>query len=203
MQTKLIKYIEEKYPGYTARSGMEHQAYALETHRAGLATDDLERLRAQGLILIKTAQEITQCDKIPSQEEKDLMEFIRTKYNQDIPDEIIKETAEIIIARNNMQNPLVFILHNCEWVFQQKLLFNTVYRFKVENQLFGNANFLTITYHEKKLSLNHKISELLFRYASAGEYDFVFYLNEAKEIGLCIDGVDFSRPEQSATPSQP
>jgi uncharacterized protein YeeX (DUF496 family) len=202
MQTKLIKYIEGKYLGYTARPGMEHQAYTLETRKAGLTDDDLKQLREQGLILVKTAKEIIR-DKIPSQEEKDLIEFMRTKYNQGIPAEIIKETSEIIVARSNIQNPLAFILFNCEDSFQQKLRLNTIYRFKVENHPANGANLLTITYNEKNLFLNHKVSELLFPYTPTGKHDFIFYLNENKEIGLYIDGKDFIRPERSATPLQP
>ncbi|GBR74198.1 hypothetical protein NO1_1419 [Candidatus Termititenax aidoneus] len=202
MQTKLIKYIESKYPGYTARPGMEHQAYALETRKSGLTDYDLKQLREQGLILVKTAKEIMQHDETLSQEEKDFIEFMRIKYNQDIPAETIEETSEIIIARNNIHNPLAFLLHNCECFFRQKLRFDTVYRFRVENHPVDNANFLIITYNGKKLTLNHKISELLLQQVSPGEHDFVFRLNEAKEIGLRIDSVDFIRPEPSATPSQ-
>jgi hypothetical protein len=203
MQAKLIEYIEGKYPGYTAQPGIEHQAYTLETHMAGLTDEDLKQLRAQELILVKTAKETIQHDKTLSQEEKDLIELMRTKYNQDIPAEIIKETSEIIAARNNIHNPVVFLLYNCEYFFQQKLHLNTVYRFKVENHPVDGANLLTIIYNGKNLFLNHKVSELLFRYAPAGEHEFIFYLNEEKEIGLYVDGKDFIRPKPSTTPSQP
>ncbi|MDR1453922.1 MAG: hypothetical protein LBJ25_08135 [Candidatus Margulisbacteria bacterium] len=199
MQVKLIKYIEKKYPRYTARPGMEHQAYQLETRMAGLTADDLEQLKEQGLILVKKTPETARPDSVPSREEKELTEFLRKKYDNGIPAEIIKETAEILAARNNIKNPLAFILQNCQIFFEEKLLLNASYKFNLTKEV----NSLIIHYKEKKCSLIHKLSELLLRQISKGEHDFIFYLTEAKEIGLRVDGANFILPELSATPSQP
>ena len=203
MQTKLIEYIENKYPGYTARPGMEHQAYELETHLSGLTADDLGQLREQRLILVKIARETARRDSSPSREEKELIKYLREKYKQDISAEVIKETAEIIAARNNIKNPLAFLLGNCEFFFEKKLSLDTSYKFILTKEIFEEKNFLTILYNEKKYHLTHKFGELLLQQIPAGEHDFVFYLNAEKEIGLRVDGVDFIRPEPSATPSQP
>ncbi|MDR2428251.1 MAG: hypothetical protein LBD62_00415 [Candidatus Margulisbacteria bacterium] len=203
MQTKIVEYIERKYPGYTARPGMEHQAYLLETHMAGLTADDLQQLRAQQLILAKIPKETAPQNEDTSREGKELIEFMRKKYKQGIPAEVIEETAEIIAARDNLKNLLAFFLCNCEISFQKKLSLDTSYKFNLTIETLEKANFLIISHDEKKYHLNHKLGELLFQQVSAGEHDFVFYLNAEKEIGLRIDGVDFIRPEPSATPSQP
>ncbi|MDR1324307.1 MAG: hypothetical protein LBK68_07730 [Candidatus Margulisbacteria bacterium] len=192
MQTKLIKYIEGKYPGYTARPGLEHQAYALETRVAGLTDDDLKQLRAQQLVLAKITEETAPQNKDTSQQEKNLIEFMQKK------DEVIKETAEIIAARNNPSNTLAFILANCQIFFKEQLFLDTPYKFNLTKE----ANSLVIHYKERKCSLIHKLTELLLQQIFLGEHYFIFYLNDEKEIGLCVDGV-IIQSNAPTTPLQP
>ncbi|MDR2431224.1 MAG: hypothetical protein LBD99_03105 [Candidatus Margulisbacteria bacterium] len=203
MQTKLIKYIEEKYPGYTAKAGIEHQAYTLEILMAKLTSDDLARLREERLILVKTATEKPKQAQKPSEQERILIEFIRKRYDKGIPPETVAETTDIILARGNLTNPLAFFLCNCGIFLEKGIRLNTPYKFYLIKNTFNEANFLTIFYKSNKYSVPHRFSELLLQQTSEGEHEFIFYLNADKEIGMRIDGTDFSLPEPLATSSQP